>query len=107
MAGEESRYVYDFDKMSPRSYQLRCFLFPSDEHIFAEWTGTWGAYGRGVYGDLLIDCLESFAMAVVRELVADNNSINPYTEIINVLDTRFLDMPLLTESFMEVGLRSY
>jgi len=66
-----------------------------------------GTYGRGVYGDLLIDCLESRAMAVVGELVANNNSINPYTEIVNVLDTRFHDMPLLTEPFMEVGLRSY
>ena len=107
MAGEESRYVYDFDKMPPRSYQLRGFLFPSGEHILQSGRGTWGAYSRGVYGDLLIDRLESFAMAVVRKLVADNHSINPYAEIINVLDTRFLDMPLLTESFMEVGLRSY
>jgi len=46
-------------------------------------------------------------MAVVGELVADNNSINPYTEIVDVLDTRFHNMPLLTEPLMEVGLRSY
>ena len=83
------------------------FYFPLVSISLQSGRRTWGAYGRGVYGDLLIDCLESFAMAVVRELVADNNSINPYAEIINVLDTRFHDMPLLTEPFMEVGLRSY
>ena len=46
-------------------------------------------------------------MAVVSELVADNDGIDAYAEIIDVFDTWFHNMPLFTEAFMEIRLRSY
>jgi hypothetical protein len=45
-------------------------------------------------------------MAMVCKLMTHNNGIDPYPEVIQIFNTRLYYVPLLTETFVEIGLRS-
>ena len=45
-------------------------------------------------------------MAMVGKFVTHDNDVDADSEVVQILHTRLYYVPLLTESFMKVGLRS-
>jgi hypothetical protein len=43
---------------------------------------------------------------MVRKFMTYNNGVNVYTQIVHIFNAGFDDVPLLTEMFVEIGLRT-